>query len=81
MSKAYGRVNYKVLLDKSYGLGLRGIAFDWFRSFLQQRSQCVEVQYTNFTQVKLSILDPIPSLSLDLFLSEVFWVEYCFWYM
>lgn len=48
MSKAYDRVNYKILLDKLYGLGIRGIAFDWFRSYLRNRSQCVEIENTNF---------------------------------
>jgi hypothetical protein len=48
MSKAYDKVNYKILLDKLYGLGIRGQAFDWFKSYLENRSQYVEVEYTDF---------------------------------
>lgn len=47
MSKAYDRVNYKILLNKLYDTGIRGIAHEWFKSYLSNRSQMVEVNNTN----------------------------------
>ncbi|RVE47108.1 hypothetical protein evm_008292 [Chilo suppressalis] len=43
LSKAYERVSFKILLSKLYGIGVRGIAHNWFASYLSGRQQCVEV--------------------------------------
>ncbi|KAI5631480.1 reverse transcriptase (RNA-dependent DNA polymerase) domain-containing protein [Phthorimaea operculella] len=49
MSKAYDRVNYSILLNKLHSIGIRGITYSWFKSYLQNRSQIVEIQNTNYT--------------------------------
>lgn len=43
MTKAYDKVQYKILLNKLYGVGIRGISHKWFHSYLQNREQIVEI--------------------------------------
>jgi hypothetical protein len=50
MSKAYDRVSHRVLLDKLYGIGVRGITHRWFKSYLEKRQQFVEIDHYNSTQ-------------------------------
>jgi hypothetical protein len=45
MSKAYDRVLYNILLKNLYGIGVRGQAYDWFASYLRNRTQYVELDY------------------------------------
>ena len=45
MSKAYDRVLYDILLNKLYGVGVRGVAYQWFVSYLKNRVQCVEIEH------------------------------------
>lgn len=45
MSKAYDWVLYKILLQKLYGIGVRGTAYKWSKSYLINRFQYVEVKY------------------------------------
>lgn len=49
MSKAYDRVQHNILLNKLYGIGIRGTAHDWFKSYLTNRIQYVEIDYFNKT--------------------------------
>lgn len=53
MSKAYDRVNYTILLEKLYATGIRGLPHKWFQSYLNNRSQIVEIQNTNFKTGKI----------------------------
>lgn len=47
MSKAYDRVCHKTLLSKLYKTGIRGVAHKWFKSYLENRVQFVEIENTN----------------------------------
>ena len=50
--KAFDTVNHKILLDKLYHYGIRGVPLEWFHSYLTGRKQCVE-----FNSVTSDVLD------------------------
>lgn len=43
ITKAFDTVNHSILLSKMYNAGIRGIVFEWFRSYLSQRTQMVKI--------------------------------------
>lgn len=53
MSKAYDRVCYKTLLYKLHNTGVRGMAHEWFKSYLSNRAQYVEIESTDFQTGKI----------------------------
>lgn len=46
MTKAFDFVCQEKLIDKLHSYGIRGIANDWLRSYLNERVQCVEITKT-----------------------------------
>jgi hypothetical protein len=54
MTKAYEKVNYSILLEKLYGVGLRGITHKWFQSYLRNRRQYVEIEHINEESCEIS---------------------------
>lgn len=47
MTKAYDKVQFSILLDKLYKIGIRGKAHKWFTSYLKNREQYVEIESCN----------------------------------
>jgi len=43
-------VNHEILLAKLYFYGIRGVSEDWFRYYLTNRRQTVEIKSPNLTQ-------------------------------
>ena len=54
LSKAFDTVNHDILLKKLYKYGIRGVVYDWFVSYLSERSQYVSFLNHNSSQLKIS---------------------------
>ena len=44
ISKAFDTINHDILLDKLSYYGIRGTTYDWFASYLSNRSQCTKYE-------------------------------------
>jgi hypothetical protein len=49
LSKAFDCLNHEILLTKLHFYGIRGITIDWFRSYLTNRKQKVEIKSLSST--------------------------------
>ena len=58
LSKAFPTVNHQILLQKLYRCGIRGVPLQWFKSYLESRTQYVEVE--NAKSNPLSIQCGVP---------------------
>ena len=61
-SKAFDTVNHKILIDKLEHYGIRGLAKDWFISYLDNRQQTVTIN--NNTSSSISISCGVPQGSV-----------------
>ena len=43
LQKAFDTVDHKILLEKLYNYGIRGIVHDWFQNYLSNRKQFVSI--------------------------------------
>ena len=66
LKKAFDTVNHKILLSKLNHYGIRGIANDWFKSFLANRTQYTNINGSNSNPEKVmygvpqgSVLGPL----------------------
>jgi hypothetical protein len=55
MTKAYDKVQHSILLQKLYGIGIRGNAFKWLSSYLKDRKQLVEIEHFNHKTGKITL--------------------------
>jgi hypothetical protein len=49
-SKAFDCVNHEILLTKLHFFGIQGTMENWFRSYLTDRKQKIEIKLSNATQ-------------------------------
>jgi hypothetical protein len=47
LKKAFDTVDHKILLKKLYKLGVKGLAYEWFKDYLFQRKQFVSLKNVN----------------------------------
>ena len=43
LQKAFGTVDHSILLNKLGAIGLQKPAIDWFKAYLSDRQQCVDI--------------------------------------
>jgi hypothetical protein len=66
LKKAFDTVNHRILLDKLYCYGVRGLTLSWFADYLDNRVQCVKIgashsdpKIFNIGVPQINILGPI----------------------
>ena len=60
--KAFDTVDHQILLEKLYHYGIRGIAFDWIKSYLTNRQQ--QVSYNGVSSAYKSVNCGVPQGSI-----------------
>ena len=67
LSRAFDTVDHKLLLNKLYGVGIRGVAHNWATSYLSSRSQNVVVEGIKSVSANIELGVPQGSILGPLF--------------
>ena len=66
LSKVFDTINHEILLSELFHFGIRGLPFEWFKSYFSNRKQqtnfCGKISFTKFIKDSVtqeSILDPL----------------------
>jgi hypothetical protein len=54
LTKAYDVLNHKLLLEKLSSYGIRDSTNSWFRSYLTNRRQCIEINQSDSSSAKVN---------------------------
>ena len=71
LEKAFDTIDYKILLDKLYAHGIRNNIYEWFKSYLANRSQYV---IHNKSKSEIKILPTV-------YLKALFWALFCLYFI
>jgi hypothetical protein len=78
LKKAFDTVQHNILLNKLKKYSVNGTAFNWFKSYLSERLQCVDINgsLSDFKSILMSVLQG-SSLGPILFLCFINDIHYC----
>ena len=62
LSKAFDTIDHTILLDKLCRYGIRGVTLNWFKHYLNDRTQFVS--YNNTTSVSMKVTCGVPQRSI-----------------
>ena len=62
LSKTFDTINHEILLFKLESHGVRGIGLEWFRSYLNDRTQCVAINQQNSNTLAVECCVPQGSI-------------------
>jgi hypothetical protein len=57
IKKAFDTVDHGILLQKLYISGIRGVSYNWFKSYLVERKQCVKIgnKYSGMQNIRCGV--------------------------
>jgi hypothetical protein len=58
LKKAFDVCSHEILLKKLKKMGITGVAYKWFESYLSNRSQCVDIggNFSTFQELEISVI-------------------------